>query len=107
MGGSRGGDRGYAPHPLKNHQNIGFLSNTGPDPLKNSKAIKPAFNVWSSSARQRNRWRTDDGPLIVVFGSSHQQKTKQKERKNAVKAGHPLTKLSGSAHVARRSKVNP
>ena len=28
----------------------GFLSNTGPDPLKNHKATKPAFNVGPSSA---------------------------------------------------------
>ena len=28
-----GGDRRSGP-PLKNHKNIGFLSNTGPDPLK-------------------------------------------------------------------------
>ena len=27
------GDRGSKPPPLKNHKNIGFLSNTGPDPL--------------------------------------------------------------------------
>ena len=40
--------------PLKNHQNIGFLSNTGPDHLKNHKATKPAFNVEPSSACQRN-----------------------------------------------------
>ena len=38
--------------PLENHENIGFLSNTGPDPLKNHKATKPAFNVGLSSARQ-------------------------------------------------------
>ena len=30
---------------LKNHKHIGFLSNTGSDPLKNHKATKPAFNV--------------------------------------------------------------
>ena len=36
---------------------------------------KPTFNVGPSSARQRNaigmafRWRADDGPLSVVFGS--------------------------------------
>ena len=42
--GPGGGERGYGP-PLKNHKNIGFLSNTGPDPLKNHKATKPAFNV--------------------------------------------------------------
>ena len=84
---------------LKNHKNIGFLSNTGPDPLKNHKATKPAFNVGIAF-----RGRVDDGPLIVVlFGSSHEQKktknkkkqrTKKKKKKTAVKAGPPLTKLS-------------
>ena len=58
MSGSRGGgggDRGMGtPPPLKNHKNIGFLSNTGLDPLKNYKATKPVFNVGPSSARQRN-----------------------------------------------------
>ena len=39
--------------PWKNTK-IGFLSNTGPDPLKNHKATKPAFNVGPSMARQRN-----------------------------------------------------
>ena len=37
MHGSRGvGNRGSRP-PLKNHKNIGFRSNTGPDPLKIAK----------------------------------------------------------------------
>ena len=69
MGGSRGG-RGPSPlpPPLKNHTNVGCLSNTGPDHLKNHKATKPAFNVWPSSAHQR---RADDGPILVVFGSTH------------------------------------
>ena len=51
-----GGGTGSPTSPLENHKNIGFLSNTGPDPLKNHKAtkIKPAFNVGLSSARQRN-----------------------------------------------------
>ena len=48
-----GGGRGSGS-PLENHKNIGFLSNTCPDPLKNHKATKPAFNVGPSSARQRN-----------------------------------------------------
>ena len=62
------GEGGGPPPPhLKNHK----LSNTGSDP----KATKPAFNVVPSSACQRNaismgfRWRADDGPFIVVFGS--------------------------------------
>ena len=41
---------------LENHKAIGqgFLNNTGPDPLKNHKATKPAFNVGPLSAHQRN-----------------------------------------------------
>ena len=47
MVGSREGGTGDpdAPHPVKNNKNIGFLSNTGQDSLKNRKATKPAFNV--------------------------------------------------------------
>ena len=33
----RRGDRGSGPPSLKNHKNIGFLSNTGPDHLKITK----------------------------------------------------------------------
>ena len=40
--------------PLENHKAIGFLSRTGPDPLDNRKATKPAFNVGPLSARKRN-----------------------------------------------------
>ena len=36
-GGYRGGTGGPDPPSLKNHKNIGFLSNTGPDPLKVTK----------------------------------------------------------------------
>ena len=43
MRGSRGGGgRGSGPPPLANHKNIGFLSNTGLDSLKNHKFAKPA-----------------------------------------------------------------
>ena len=80
MRGSRGGTGGSGPPPLKNHKAMGFLSNTGPDPLKNHKATKPAFNVGTSSARQRNailfRLRVDDVPLLVVFGSFLPSSTK-------------------------------
>ena len=61
------GGRGSGP-PLENHKAIGFLSNTGPDPIKNHKATKPAFNVWSSSVRQRNttfKWRFAGGPMTA------------------------------------------
>ena len=46
--------RGPDPPPLKNHKNIGFLSNSGPVPLKSYEATEPAFNVGLSSAPQRN-----------------------------------------------------
>ena len=54
-------------------KNVVF-SNTGPDPLQGRKAAKPAFNVGPSSVRLR----ADDGPLIVVFGSSLPSSTKKK-----------------------------
>ena len=55
MRGSRGGGgMGFGP-PLKNHKNIGFLSNTGPDPLKNHKATKLVFNVWAIIGPPANR----------------------------------------------------
>ena len=50
------GDRGSGPAPCKNRKTLGFLSNTGPDPLKITKlqSTKPEFNVGPSSALQRN-----------------------------------------------------
>ena len=73
------GGRGLDPPPLlKNYKNVGLSSNTGPDPLKIYKATKPAFNVGSSSTRQRN--------VINLI------------KKIVVKVGPPLTELSGSAH---------
>ena len=47
---------GRSPPFLKNHENIGFLSNTGLDPLENHTATKPVLtvgppSVWSASER--------------------------------------------------------
>ena len=39
---------------MKIKTNIGFLSYSGPDPLKNHKATKPVFNVGPSSAHQND-----------------------------------------------------
>ena len=86
-------DRGSGPPPLKNHKNIGYLSNTGLDPLENHKVTKLAFNVGPLSACQSNaismefRWRADDQNSILSL-----KKTKK------LSVGPPLTKLSGSAH---------
>ena len=73
----------------KSQSYIGILSNTGPDPLENQKNTKPTFNVGPSSARQRNaiqmafRWQANDGPLLVVLGSSLSLPS---SRKNVVRA---------------------
>ena len=49
-----GGRGSVPPPPPKNHKTIGFPSNSRPNPLKNLKVPKPAFNVGSSLVRQRN-----------------------------------------------------
>ena len=48
-----GGRHDVQTYP-KNHKNIGFLRNTGPDCLTNNKATKSAFHFGPSSVRQRN-----------------------------------------------------
>ena len=56
MGGFRGGGggRGSSPYPPERSLKIGFLSNTGQDPLKNCKDTRPEFNDRPSSGCQRN-----------------------------------------------------
>ena len=99
MCGSRGGQGSGPPPPLKYHKNIGFSSNTGPDPLKN-RSYQASIQCWAiiGTPAKRHlmafRWRADDGPLIVVLGSSLPSSTKKK----VVKVGPPLTTFSGSAH---------
>ena len=48
---------------------MGFLSNTGPDGLKNDEATKVTFNVGPSSARQRNAIQMTfaGGPMMAHF----------------------------------------
>ena len=54
MRGSRGGTGGpdSTPSP-ENHKAIGFLSNTGPDPLGDHKGTKLAFSVYVPSAQAK------------------------------------------------------
>ena len=55
------------PH-LKNHKNIGFLCNTGLDPLENHKATKPAFNMlnhhWHAS-KMPFKWHFAGRPMMA------------------------------------------
>ena len=45
------------------------------------------------------RWRADNDTLVVFFFLFSLPHKKRKERKHFVKVGHPLAKLSGSAHA--------
>ena len=73
------GDRGSGPPPppLINHKNIGFLSTTGSDPLKHLQNYQASTQCWANiglpAKRHLNvafRWWSDNGPLLVLFGSS-------------------------------------
>ena len=80
MGG--GGVQGvWTPRLLKNHKNIGFLNNTGPDPLKNYK-LPSQIQCWAVIGTPVKRLRADDGTLIAVFESSLPSSTKKKKKKN-------------------------
>ena len=65
MCGSRWGGGGGDPPPWKITKNIGFLSNTGPDPLKITKL--PVQH--SMLGHHRSASETPFKPLIVEFGS--------------------------------------
>ena len=69
-----GGTGGPDPSILKNHKIIGFLSNTGPDPLKITKLSNQAsiqcLAIIGTPAKGRLNgvsWGANDGPLIVIF----------------------------------------
>ena len=91
------GGEGVQPSLPGKSQNIGILSNTGPDRLKIHKATKLAFNVGLS--RLAFCWRADDVPLLVVhvFRSPLPH-----HLKNVFRVGPSLAKLSGLAHESNR-----
>ena len=123
MCGSRGGggDRGSGP-PEKS-QKYRVLSNTGLDPLKITNLRsqhsmlghhRPASET---SFKWRFSWRADDGPPVVLFGSSFpssKKKKKKKKKKKRCQSWTPSGKtfriracLTGCAHTSliRKSKV--
>ena len=60
------------PPPLKNHKNIGFLSNTCLDLLENHEATKPAFIVGMFGHHRPTsetpfKLHLADGPMMVHF----------------------------------------
>ena len=63
------GEGAGGPNPLKNHKNIGFLTNTGPDPLKITK-----LQIQQMLGHQRHaseppfrwrKWRFADAPMMA------------------------------------------
>ena len=68
---------------------IGFLSNTSPDHWK-WQSYQASIQCRVIISTPAFRWRADDGPLIVLFGSSN--------KKKRCKVGPPLAKLSGSVN---------
>ena len=67
MGGSRGGGGAGGPDPLKNHKNIGFLSNTGLDPLKITKLPRQHSMVGHHRHASETpfQWRFAGGPMMA------------------------------------------
>ena len=68
---SRGG-QGVQP-PLKDHKNLGLLSNTGPDPLKKKNPKIPSQNsmlghhLHSSETPFKFKWRFVGGPMMACW----------------------------------------
>ena len=63
-----GGGQGVRTPPLKNHKNIGFLSNTDLDPLKNHKLLSQHSIMghhWHAS-KTPFKWRFSDGPMMAL-----------------------------------------
>ena len=94
--------RETGPPPPENDKNIGFLSNSGPDPLKNNKSSKRAFNVLCMAIIAPQVKRPLNGVSLAgrywpalngIWILSPSKKT------NIDRVASPLTKLIGSAHV--------
>ena len=62
-----GGTGGLDPPPLENYKNIGFLSNTGPDPLQITKPPiqHSMFGHHRSASEMPFKWRFSSGLLMA------------------------------------------
>ena len=67
MGGSRGGGQGVRT-PLKNHKNIVFFSNTGPDPLKITmlQSQHSMFGQHRPASETPFKWCFAGGPMMAL-----------------------------------------
>ena len=80
-----------AGESVRKNKTTRFLGKTGPDPPKNHKAT---YHSMLNHHRAASETQFNDGPLMVVIGSPLPSSTK----KNVVRVGPPLTKLSGFVH---------
>ena len=87
-GSRRGGAVGSDPPPLKNNKNVGFLSNTGLDPLK----ITMLPSQHSMLGHHQHTMMAAYSGICLVWILPPLLK------KKLCQSWTPLTKLSGSAH---------
>ena len=61
------GTGGPDPPPLKNHKNIGFLSNFGPDPLQITKLLSQhsMLGHHQHASETPFKWRFAGGPMMA------------------------------------------
>ena len=99
-GGGGGGTGGFGPPPpLKNHK----LSNTGPGPMKNHQATKPAFNIGTSwhlnGILLAGCWWPSFSAFWIL--SACPLHKKKKKKKNGVRVGSLLVqrmKMKSKCH---------
>ena len=57
------GSRGGSPPPLKIHKSIGFLSNSGPDPMKKLRSYRASIQCWAIISTPAKRFAC--GPMMA------------------------------------------
>ena len=75
-----GGTGGPDPLPLKNHKNFLAILERIPRNSQNYQASIQRWAIIGTPAKRHLkafRWRADDGPLLVIFGSSPLKKKKK------------------------------
>ena len=81
MGGSREGGQGVRTPARKNHKNIGFLNNTGPDSLKNHKSYQASIQNLANWPTSETQWSFVGVPIMAsVLGSSIPSSTRKKKK---------------------------
>ena len=97
--GSRGGDM-RSGSPLKNLKNIGFLSNTGPDPLQSSNMKATKLSQHSMLGHYRHasetqfKWCFPGGPIMAHFQRYLDPLSHKKKKKKGCQSWTPSGNLN-------------